>query len=118
MALPIKVDISRLDFDSTPPLARTFPSGLNESEVTLRPIVPAAIVPSTLVIIAVMSAMLGMFGMFGIDPRFMFPGFGNEPTFGNELALCAGEDVSVFTMLPEATSHREISPWLLTVAST
>ena len=58
--------ISKFDFDSIPPLARIFPSGLNDTEVTFRPIVPAVIVPSMLVIIAFKSAMFGRFAMFGI----------------------------------------------------
>ena len=56
------------DLVTTPPVTNVFPSGLNASDVTVRPIVPAAIVPITFVIIAEMSAM---FGICGICPRLI-----------------------------------------------
>ena len=49
-----------IDFDSTPPIATTRLSALNATEVFVRPIVPADIVPRTSVIIAPISAMLGI----------------------------------------------------------
>src|SRR5205807_8577102 len=93
----IMLAISKFDFDSTPPVATIFPSEVKATEVTLRPIVPAVIVPSTLVIIALMSAM------FGIEPRLR--GFGIEPRFGSGVMLAIGDEVRLRRRLPEATSQ-------------
>src|SRR5829696_502504 len=84
-------------FDSNPPVASVRPSLLNASEVTFRPIVPADRPPSTLVIIAEMSAM---FGMIGIWPGLMTGGV-------NELI---GDDVRSRSLLPDAASQSEICP--------
>src|SRR5438876_12003956 len=95
--------MSKFDFDSIPPLARTFPSRLKDTEVTFRPIVPAVIVPSMLVIIAFKSAMFGMFAMFG---RFfmlgLWPGFGvgKLPMEASGLKFWPGEEVSDLSRLP------------------
>src|SRR5215213_1190524 len=60
----IMAAMSILAFVSTPPLASTLPSLVKASDVIVWPIVPAAIVPSVLVIIAAMSAMFGMVGIW------------------------------------------------------
>src|SRR5437016_10858054 len=109
----IMLAISKFDFDSTPPVATIFPSEVKATEVTLRPIVPAVIVPSTLVIIALMSAM---FGIVGIEPRLR--GFGIEPRFGSGVMLAIGDEVRLRRRLPEATSQSATSPCPPTVANT
>src|SRR5258708_39171181 len=92
---------SRLDFDSTPPVASVRPSGLKATEVTLRPIVPAVIVPSTFGIIAVMSATLGI---AGIEPGLIFPRLGSEAGLGSEPI------VPVMPPLGEVVKCRERAP--------
>ena len=60
MAPLIIAAISKFDFVSTPPVANVRPSGLNASEVTVWPMVPADIAPIMFVIMALISAMLGI----------------------------------------------------------
>src|SRR5436305_4323410 len=103
MAPLIKAAISKFDFDSTPPVASIFPSEVKATEVTLRPIVPAVIVPSTFVIIVLMSARFGIVGIVGIEPRLR--GLGIEPRFGSEVILATGDEVKLRRRLPEATSQ-------------
>ena len=55
--------ISMFALESTPPIANVRPSLVKASEVTVRPIVPADMVPMTFVIIPAMSAMLGILGI-------------------------------------------------------
>src|SRR5258706_2307176 len=109
--------MSKLDFDSTPPVASTRPSGLKAIDVTVFPIVPAVMVPNTFVISAFMSAMFGIVGMVGIEPRF--PGFGNDPRFGIDGMLARGFGAAggakLRTRLPDATFHITTSPWPATV---
>src|SRR5439155_21151560 len=107
---------SKFDFDSTPPVATILPSELNATDVTLRPIVPAVIVPRTFVTIALMSAMFGIVGMVGIEPRLR--GLGIEPRFGSGVMLASGDEVRLRRRLPEATSQSATSPCPPTVAKT
>src|SRR5215831_1183773 len=109
---------SKFDLDSTPPLARIFPSGLKDSEVTVRPMVPADIVPIMLVIIAARSAIFGILTIVGIWPRLILPGFGKGLTAGtgNGLLVWPGAFVSACRRLPEARSQRVISPCKAAVA--
>ena len=117
----IKVAISKFDFDSTPPVARVRPSGLKAAEVTVLPIVPAVIVPSTFVIIALMSAILGRFGIVGIEPGFILgsePRFGSDPGFGNDPGFAAGAAAAKLrSRFPDAISQSTTSPWPVTVSN-
>src|SRR3989449_9701014 len=108
MAPLIKAAISKFDFDSTPPVASIFPSEVKATEVTLRPIVPAGIVPGTVVGIALMSAMFGIVGMVGIVARLR--GLGIEPRVGSEVMLASGDEVKLRRRLTERTSQSAPSP--------
>ena len=63
---------STFDFDSTPPIARIRPSGLNAKEVTVRPIVPADIEPMMFVIMLLMAERSGICGILPGLPRLIF----------------------------------------------
>src|SRR6185503_13089280 len=101
------------DFDSTPPTARIFPSGLNASDVTLRPIVPADIEPIMFVIIPVIADISGICGMLpGLAVLIVLscPGVKPPCPLIIWLRLAIGEEDRSRTLLPEPVSHNEVSP--------
>src|SRR5688572_17434232 len=112
MAPLIIAAISKLDFVSTPPVAKVLPSGLNASEVTVWPIVPADIAPIVFVIMALKSAMFGI----AIDPDFIAPGFmmvlglievGIDPGLPSAPRLANGDEVRSLILLPDWASQSE-----------
>src|SRR6185436_13344430 len=107
IAAVIMAAMSRFDFVSTPPVANVRPSGLNATEVTVWPIVPADVAPIIFVIMAPISAMLGI----TIDPDFIAPGFmmapgfiepvGREPGLPSAPRLPKGDEVKSRIRVPD-----------------